>query len=132
MGKGSGMVFALLLGCVLIFGCAKGDVSQVDRVVGESEIFTSRQIDKAMDAGTRDFHRNFSGCTLLKLEYDETDAQNGQTELDGDTIVINSSFYVDSSGASESLEPNSTYRNFRWTLTRTIWGGWEVRDRGCA
>lgn len=132
MKKGFGIVFALLLGCVLIFGCAKGDVSQVDRVMGKSEIFTIRQINKAMDAVTREFHRNFSGCTLLKLEYNEADSLNGQTKPDEDTIVINSSFYVDSSGASESLEPNSTYKNFRWTLTRSIWGGWEVRDRGCA
>lgn len=129
MRRGFGMVFAVLLGCVLVLGCAKGDVSHVDRIVGESEIFTSRQIEKAMDAVTREFHKNFSGCTLLKLEYDEADLEKGETD---DTIVINSSFSVDGSGASESLEPNSTYWNFHWTLTRSIWGGWEVRDHGYA
>ena len=47
-----------------------------------------------------------------------------------DVIVLVSSFKVDDSGASPSLNPNSTYTNWKWVLVRDNGGRWRHVDHG--
>lgn len=69
------------------------------------------------------FSSEFDGCTLTKLYYpgdtyaDEFSECAEQYDAD-EAIVIFSSFDVDSSGGDGSLEPDSTYDDWMWTLIR--------------
>lgn len=115
-----------------------GDTSHVNRVIGDSDLYTEREIEKMMDIVEKKFRRDFSGCTLTELVYDETSFGNQHSQAwaeqyEADRIVvITSSFEVDGSGGDGSLNPNSTYRNWEWILSQTGGGAWKLRDWGYA
>lgn len=137
MKKGFGMLTALLLGAVLIFGCARGDVKNAERIVGDSELYSSAAIEKAMDVVIRQFEREFPGCTLLEVEYDEevSAKHSGEWAEQYDAheaIVLLSSFRTDEKGGKGNLNPDYTYERFQWVLTRSFWGGWKIQTMGYA
>ena len=125
----------LLLVCaILLTACAGGDVSGVGRKIGSSDRYSKREIAAAMDVVEHHFKKHFDGCTLHTLVYNEeaTDweaaewaAQYGVEEA----IVLYSDFHVDETGGDGSLNPNQTYRNFKWILVKTF-TGWELKDWG--
>lgn len=124
---------ALLLSFMMLAGCGGGDVSEVGRNLGKCERFTPRQIDDAMDEVEKFFHKEYDGCKLLRLEYDEEktlqEAYAWSENYGADAIVLESDFYVDDSGRSVTLEPDSTYRNYQWILVKTAFG-WELKTWG--
>ena len=112
-----------------------GNTWGVKRIVGESRYFqySAKDIRNAMDLVERKFRRDFEGCKLLRLEYDESKTLAEQLErekYDGvkRTMVLLSDFYV-GFGAEPSLNPNDTYRNWKWILTDDG-SGWELRTWG--
>lgn len=135
MKRAAMLIFIVLFLPMMIAGCSGGDVSNVHRQIGESEIYSTREIGDAMDAVQRCFSRGFEGCTLLELTYDESFSQpraDDWAEQYGaeEAIVLTSSFYVDASGGDGCLEPDSTYRNYQWILVRSGWGGWKLKTWG--
>jgi hypothetical protein len=87
--------------------------------------------------------RSFKGCNLTKLWYDEEKSnlsiegylQNGKGSMNGakaeNVIVLLSNYDVDSSGGDGSLNPNSTYSYWSWTLIRNSkTSDWKVDDWG--
>ena len=86
-----------------------------------------------MDEVERFFRREYDGCKLLRLEYDEEktleEAYAWSENYDAEAIVLESDFSVDDSGRTVTLEPGETYRNYEWILTRTAFG-WELRTWG--
>ncbi len=72
---------------------------------------------------------------LTKLYYpgdtfaDEFSEWAAQYEVDK-AIVIYSSFDVDSSGGDGSLEPDSTYEDWKWVLVRNTDEEWEHATHG--
>lgn len=137
MKNGFGILAALLLGAALICGYTRGDVKNVERIVGESEVHDTKDIEKAIDAVVRAFEREFPGCTLLEVVYDEevsekhSDEWAEQYEAD-EAIVLFSSFYVDEKGGKGNLNPDYTYKNYQWVLIRDRWGGWKIQTTGYA
>ena len=121
----------LVLG--LLLSACGGDVSHVRRIPGESELYSDGEIRSAMKVVADFFRREFDGCTMTEIRYEEekyaerqrAEAQNYGAEV----IILLTDFMVDSSGGGGSLNPNSTYRNYQWTLTRTLFG-WELQDWG--
>ena len=74
------------------------------------------------------------GCQA-KPATDDTDSDvsivEWAEECEADeAIVLYSSFDTDASGGDGSLEPNTTYDDFRWILVRDNGGTWEVRTYG--
>lgn len=126
---------ALLLCALFLTGCAGGDISRVDRVVGESEVYSELEIKRAMNRVIGFFAAEFEGCTLTELRYDEEEVGERQrqwAEDDGsEAIILFATFDVDASGGDGSLEPNRTYTRYKWLLTKTMFG-WEIRDWGYA
>lgn len=129
--------FVLVVVAVLVFvRTGGGDVSDVRRVIGDSERYTGREIEKTMDIVVKKFCRDFGGCTLTELVYDETSFANQHCQTWAEAygvdrvIVLTSTFEVDESGGDGSLEPNGTYRNWEWILTQTGSGAWVLRDWG--
>ena len=125
----------LLLVALTASGCFGGDVSRVDRIIGDSQIYGGGEIRMAMEKVITLFDKEFDGCTLLELEYSEAFSEKRGAEWAqqygaDEAIVLVSSFYVDSRGGDGSLEPDSTYRNYQWILTRTKGTGWKLRTWG--
>lgn len=128
----------LAIVCILTYtltGCGGGNASQVQMTTGDSSLFTQREIESAMEVAMNYFRREFTGCTMTKIEYDEEKSAPAAAEwaqLYGaeEAIVLYSSFEVGASGGDGSLNPNSTYTNYQWVLTRDGEGKWTLRTWG--
>lgn len=100
-----------------------GDISNVNRTMKHSEIYTEQEIADAMNIIERQFKINFNGCTLTDLWYDEdvsiSSSDGWAEQYDADeAIVLLSNFKVDSSGGDGSLNPDDTYTDWQWILVR--------------
>ena len=128
-------ILALLLAVVLtlsLTGC--GQLFTTFAIVGEkSKIYTEADINEAFDVVLDFFRKEFDGCTLLELGYagDETLSEQKewarQYEAD-ECILLVCSFETD--GTAGPLNPNSTYENYKWILTRNYGGKWEIKTNG--
>ena len=118
----------------LLTGCAKGDVSNVEKIFSTSAAYTQSEIESAMEIAIAHFRKEFDGCTLTEIRYEEirdaAGAEWAQTYGAEEGIVLLSSFDVDSSGGDGSLNPNSTYHNWQWVLVRSNDGAWELKTWG--
>ena len=129
------MLLSLLLCAALLTACGGGDISEVGRQMGESERYTKAEISRAMDQVEDHFRNEFDGCKLLDLRYDEgktrAEAEGWAQQYGADeAIVLYSDFEVDSSGGDGSLNPDSTYRNWKWVLIRNRREAWELKTWG--
>ena len=121
----------LLLAAALLTAC--GDVSNVERVMSVSECYTVGEIQDAMDVVTAHFRREFDGCRLKNLRYDEplAEQQEWARQYDADeAIVLLSDFSVSGFGGDGSLNPNENYMNWKWILTRSDRGAWMLQTWG--
>lgn len=127
------LLVACLLCAALLAACGGGDVSEVARSIGKCELYSEKQIADAMDEVEAFFRKEYDGCKLLRLEYDEEktrkEAYAWSENYGADAIVLVSDFYVDDSGRTVTLEPDETYRNYEWILTRTLFG-WKLETWG--
>ncbi len=109
-----------------------GDANHVERIIGESEIFTEAEINDMMDTVIR-FFPAFEGCTLRELNYDEEVSlrepyvQNAPT---GRRAVLLSTFDTSETSASGGFNPDFTYRRWMWLLEKNSLGGWTIYDWG--
>lgn len=124
----------IFLLATILGGCGGGSVNNVNRIIGGSQIYKTDEIEAAMDTVVEYFRDEFAGCTLTELRYQEDSqkesdewAEQYQAE---EAIVLYSTFQVDSSGGDGSLEPNSTYANWKWVLTRSNGGNWTLQTWG--
>ena len=114
-----------VIGVVLFFLLLRkgGDISNVNRVIPQSEIYSKQDIAYAMDVVEDKFKSDFKGCKLTDLWYDKkinsslSDEWADRYDAD-EAIVLLSNFNVDSSGGDGSLNPNSTYTDWQWILVR--------------
>ena len=127
-------VFALAL-CLLLTACGGGDVSQVQVEIGDSAFFTREEVEDAMNVALDYFDREFEGCTMTMIEYDEDKSRTAAMEWaqqigDKEGIILYSSFDVDDSGGDGSFTPNGTYSRWQWILTRNEGEDWVLRTWG--
>lgn len=139
-------VQAILSICIAIFifvvtgvvWSSKGNVSNVNRVVGYSALYGEELINDAFDVVEKEFAKEFEGCTLTEIRYDE-DVENRfadeiaryATEKDKELIVLLSTFNTDEKGGDGGFNPNDTYTNWQWYLVRTAdKNSWEIISWG--
>ncbi len=128
-------IIALIL-IMCVFGLTScGNVSNVTIKEYSSEIYTDTEINDAINEMLNYFKFNFKGCTLKELSYIGDDRLAEFQEFADmnnadDVIVFLSTFDVDSSGGDGSLNPNDTYVNYNWILTRNDGGNWKHFDHG--
>ena len=129
-------ILLLLLTALLTLCACGGDVSKVNISIPEkSDLYTTKEIEDAIDTAMDYFKKEFDGCTLTEIAYAGDDRSNDYAEwaqrIGGDeVIVLVSSFDVDASGGDGSLNPNSTYTKWMWILAREEGGKWQHVDHG--
>ena len=104
------------------------------RCLAGTDTYSQAEIQQAMDIVVEHFTKEFEGCELTALWYDETFsekcADEWATQYEAEeAIVLLSSFDVDSSGGDGSFNPNSTYNNWNWVLVRSG-ADWELKTWG--
>ena len=111
---------------VLVLTGNRGNISNVNRVVGYSALYDENSINEAFDVIEKKFAKNFEGCTLTELRYDE-DVENKfaeeiekyHKENNQELIVVLSTFDADEKGGDGGFNPNDTYTNWQWHLVKT-------------
>lgn len=126
-----GIFCAVFVSCPRDFDYGFGDASTAVTREVESQMFTQEDIASATDAAKDYFCNEFEGCTLIEIYYagDEMSMLETQSH-ECETLVLISSFDVDSSGGDGSFNANSTYDNWNWLMTRDPSGSWMVYDYG--
>ena len=124
----------LLIFCFTAYNT--GRTNNVAITIGKSEKFSEKEINDAVNCVKKKF-KEFNGCTLTKLWYDEKKSNYivsgylGNSKESENMIILLSDFDVDFSGGDGSLNPNSTYSNWNWILVRDAKAGkWRVKDWG--
>lgn len=129
-------IIGVLLAAVMLAGlCSCGGVFDVRTPDVESELYSQREIDRAIHAVKFYFWREFDGCILTELKYagDEVTGDYGewaQRHNADEVIVLTSSFWVGPTGGDGSLNPNSDYQNWKWIFVRSGNGSWRHADHG--
>ena len=126
------VIIGLVILCVALAACVKqGNTDNVEIDIGCSEKFSADEINTAMDAVIHKF-KDFQGCKLTKLWYDESHSNSWIEEYTlGTAIVLLSEFDVDNKGGDGSFNPNFTYKKWSWILTReNESSNWQVKDWG--
>lgn len=121
----------------ILFG-HKGNVANVNRVIGSSDFYDEELINKAFDAVENKFRSDFKGCTLKELRYDKEaenkfvdEMQQYRTLHKRDLIIVLSNFETDRKAGDLGLIPNETYEGWTWSLKGTdTQQAWEVIDGG--
>ena len=113
----------------------RGDIHDVQRIVGESTVYDEEDITDAMNVVQNYFFLNFKGCTLTDLWYPGDDsvaeAEEWAEKYDAhEAILLFSNFDVDSSGGDGRLNPDSTYADWGWILTREKGENWTLQTWG--
>jgi len=122
------IVFSLTLYLILLtFYKPNGKVNKVKIDYGSSVKFDETELKTAVNCVLTEF-KEYKGCKLLNLWYDEEKSdyylEEHFSNNDGgyskeDTIVLYSDFKVNfTGGVGGSFNPNSTYNNWVWVLTR--------------
>lgn len=127
----------LLLTVLLVLSLAGcGRLSATFAIVGEkSSVYTEADINEAFDVVLDCFRKEFDGCTLIELGYAGDDTLSEQKEWArqykaDECILLICSFETGSTAGP--LNPNRTYENYKWVLTRTGGGEWEIKTNGYA
>ena len=123
---------------VLLLIGNRGNVSNVNRVVGNSAFYSESLINEAFDVIEKKFAKDFKGCTLTELRYDE-DVENRfaeeiekyHKENNQELIVVLSTFDTDEKGGDGGVNPDDTYTNWKWYLVKTAdKKSWEIINWG--
>lgn len=125
-----GVSLVLLVAAAALYQSLEpGKTSHCQAIIGESEIYSKEEIEKAMRAVKRQFI-TFNGCELLTVEYDEE--KNIRFGGNENEMVLFSSFYIYADG--EGCFPvGETYSGWSWTLKRTNKNSpWKAVDWGYA
>ena len=128
----------LVVGTVLVLTGNKGNVSNVNRVVGYSALYGDNLINEACRVVEQKFADEFEGCTLTELRYDEEvenrfaeEIEKYHKENNQELIVLLSTFNTDEKGGDGGFNPNDTYTNWQWHLVRTAdKKSWEIISWG--
>ncbi len=106
----------LVLAAVLVLTGNRGNVSNVNRVVGYSALYGENSINEAFDVIEKKFAKDFEGCTLTELRYDK-DVENRfaeeiekyHKENNQELIVVLSTFNTDEKGGDGSFNSQKSY-----------------------
>ena len=99
-----------------------------------SSIYSGKECEAA-EIEVERFFQNFDGCTMEEIHYAGDEAVRAEAESLGmepdQVIVLESRFTTDGENHKNGLEPDCTYNNYRWVLTReSCESRWQHKDHG--
>lgn len=115
---------------------ACGNIKHVNRTIMQSQVYSKQEIENAMEVTEEEFEKEFKGCKLTDLWYDEdrsTSTSDGWAKQYNakEAIVLLSNFKVDSLGGDGSLIFGETYKDWQWILVRDEKNsGWKYKTCG--
>lgn len=120
------MALLLILAlCIPLAACASpGRIENVTIFMENSEKFSIPEIQSAIEVVKEKFQKDFQGCELVKIWYDPQESEPreytyaGGQEGSENVMMLTSDFTVDRYGADVSLNPDSTYPQWKWFLVR--------------
>lgn len=127
---------ALLLTLLVLSFAGCGRISANVEITNDtSEHYTATEIHDAFDVAMDYFRREFRDCTMTAIGYigdEKWDMVEGWASDLGaqQAIVLVSEFDTGKRGGDGSLNPNDTYRNYKWILVRGEDGRWSHADHG--
>lgn len=127
------LVLAAMLALSLT-GCGRIS-STVEITCDTSQRYSTAEIHDAMDVVRAYFRRHFDGCTMTAIGYIGDEKQKMMEEYAlqygvDEVIVLVTDFATGPSGGDGSLNPDNTYRNYKWILLRDQDGSWSHADHG--
>lgn len=101
----------------------------------ENPVYSEEEVNEAIAIVRKYFRKNFRGCELIELNYNEEDSKEAFDEWAKqynaeEAIILTSVFITNSKGGDGSLEPNSTYDNWQWILTKSGEENWTLQTWG--
>ena len=99
-----------------------------------SKYYNGDEYDDAVNE-VFNYFSGFEGCEMTEIHYAGDDAVKEEADRRGmscdQVMVLKSTFKTDGEDHKSSLEPNSTYEDYSWILTRTFHEEqWTVEDHG--
>lgn len=125
-------LFLLCFSVTMSLCACGGDVGNVKTRIGESSLYTEGEIKAAMGVVKSHFSREFENCVLTDLWYDEdpAEAEEWADQYHAkEAIILYSNFEAGPAAGDGSLNPNSTYSNWKWILVRNS-GSWQLKTWG--
>ena len=124
-----GMMLTIAVLCLTACGGSSVKVGSFS-----SLIFDSGDYDDAVQEVFTYFD-SFEGCTMTEIGYAGDDAVRAEAKARGlapeQVMVLTSTFTTDSKDHQNGLEPDHTYEDFKWSLTRnTSAEPWNHEDHG--
>ena len=124
-----GVILAIAVLCLAACGGSSVKVGSFS-----SLIFNSDEYDEAVQEVFTYFD-SFEGCTMTEIGYAGDDAVRAEAEARGlapeQVMVLTSTFTTDSEDHQNGLEPDHTYEDYKWILTRnTSVEPWNHEDHG--
>ena len=121
-------VIIVIMSTVMLLSACSGSPLEFEEDVQinieHSSLYENFEIKSAIDIVIDYFDANFEGCTLTNISYEEELCMKEKDEWayqyeEEDIIILTSTFDVDENGGDGSFDPNSTYSNWLWILTRS-------------
>ena len=124
-----GMMLTIAVLCLAACGGSSVKVGSFS-----SLIFDSDEYDDAVQEVFTYFD-SFEGCTMTEIGYAGDDAVRAEAKARGlapeQVMVLTSTFTTDSEDHQNGLEPDHTYEDYKWILTRnTSAEPWNHEDHG--
>ena len=124
----AGIVLLAVLACLA--GCSSVSVGSF-----ASKYYNDDAYDDAVQEVIRYIKENFQGCTLKEIGYAGDAAVKAEAEARGlapeQIIVLKTTFVTDKEDHHNGLEPDHTYEDYMWILTRSTSADlWEHKDHG--
>jgi hypothetical protein len=125
----------LLASACLSAGCQNSLQAGINISKGQSEKFSSEEIDSAIDCVIAEFNENFKGNTMTDIWYDEeksnTLGRNYSAYGENNVIILLSNIKSGGSDVCGGFDPNQTYSDFNWILVRDSKDdAWKVKTSG--
>lgn len=120
----------LLVTVVCFAGC--GSAIKVESF--KSKYYDTEEYQAAVDE-VMSYFTGFEGCEMSEIRYAGDEAVKAEAETRGmdcdHVMVLKCTFTTDGENHENGLEPDYTYEDYGWILTRELKDGmWTVEDHG--
>lgn len=130
-------ILLLVIGAEVYLHLNDGNTKDVYISDIDSEVYTEEDYDEAVSVVLRYFSKHYKGCEMIGIWYLGDDKFHRMKEREkmygvDEAIVLMSAFSTGSADKlkDHSLNENTVYSGWSWTLVRNTGGKWILKDAG--